>query len=126
MTVLDKLNKYFELQKEILDYFGFPATWKEIPIDDATQYYWRVTDDEDEVKYCEEDNLEEARRLLKDEDDEEWYKLHGDKLYSNEIYTYCHLDKYIYRTADYTMICVDTHCDGNKFLQIFDNAKEIK
>jgi hypothetical protein len=46
--------------------------------------------------------------------------------YSNEIYTQRFLPKWVYRTDDYTMICVDTHVDGNKFLQIFDNAKEVK
>ncbi len=32
----------------------------------------------------------------------------------------------VYRGQDYTMISVDTHVDGNKFLQIFDNKKEVK
>jgi hypothetical protein len=44
--------------------------------------------------------------------------------YSAEIYTYCHLDKWVYRTEKYTMILINTRVDGNKFLAIFDNSKE--
>lgn len=34
------------------------------------------------------------------------------------------LSKWVYRGEMYTMIVVDTQTDGNKFLRIFDNAKE--
>jgi hypothetical protein len=44
--------------------------------------------------------------------------------YENEIYTQRHLPKWVYRGADYTMVVVDTHTDGNKFLQVFANANE--
>ena len=44
--------------------------------------------------------------------------------YSDEIYTQQSLKKWVYRADDYTMVCVDTHTDGNQFLRIFDNAKE--
>lgn len=54
---------------------------------------------------------------------DEYFKL---QMYSNEIYTQRFLPKWVYRGKDYTMICVDTHTDGNKFLQIFDNSKEIR
>jgi len=53
-------------------------------------------------------------------DQEEWLSF-----YRNDIYTQRFLSKWVYRGEDYTMICVDTHTDGNKFLQIFNNKKEI-
>ena len=46
--------------------------------------------------------------------------------YQNEIYTQRFLPKWVYRGKEYTMICVDTRTDGNTFLQVFDNSKEIK
>lgn len=46
--------------------------------------------------------------------------------YSDEIYTQCFLPKWIYRGKDYTMILIDIHTDGNRFLAIYDNKKEIK
>jgi hypothetical protein len=46
-------------------------------------------------------------------------------LYCDEVYTQRHLPKWVYRGVEFTMICVDTHTDGNKFLAIYDNAKEV-
>lgn len=109
---MDLLDKYFEIQAEIYKHFGYQEDWVVIPLDDCREYFWHLTGEGhgDEVKYAkEEENLFEG--TVEDG-------------YSNEIYTQRHLPKWVYRTDDYTMICVDTHCDGNKFLQIFDNAKE--
>lgn len=46
--------------------------------------------------------------------------------YTAEIYTQRFLPKWIYRTDNHTLVCMDTHVDGNKFLGIFDNNKESK
>ena len=48
------------------------------------------------------------------------------KHYEAEIYTQRFLPKWVYRGEKYTMVCMDTHTDGNKFLGIFENDKEIK
>lgn len=106
---MELLNKYFELQKKVYEYFGYEEGWKVIPLDDCTKYFWFVSDCD--VEFA--DSLEE----LKNEEG---------NYYVNEIYTQRHLPKWVYRGDDYTMICVDTHTDGNKFLQVFDNSKEIE
>ena len=108
---MQKLDEYFKLQNEIYEYFGYKEDWVVIPIDDAREYYW-WTDGDIEVKFA-----KDKQYLFDDTEDDG---------YSNEIYHQRFLPKYIYRGKDYTMICVDTHTDGNKFLQIFDNKKEIK
>jgi hypothetical protein len=107
------LNKYFKLQKEIYDYFDYQEDWVKIPIDDATDCYWKIqgTETRGSVIFA-----KEKKYLINGSGD----------TYSNEIYTQRFLKKWVYRAEDYTMICVDTHCDGNKFLQIFDNSKEVK
>jgi len=108
------LDDYLKLKEEIFDYFGYKEDWKVIPIDDAREYYWYLTGEGhgDEVKFAKDkDNVFEGT-----EDDG----------YSNEIYTQRFHRKWVHRGKDYTMICVDTHTDGNQFLQIFDNTKEIK
>ena len=46
--------------------------------------------------------------------------------YSASIYTQRFLRKWVYRGKDFTLVCMDTHTDGNKFLGVFDNSKEIK
>jgi len=106
------LDKYFQLQNEIHEYFGYEENWVAIPIDDKRKYYWTLHQyerGEGEVLFSEtkEEQIDEP-------------------IYSNEIYTQRFLKKWAYRGKDFTMICVDTHADGNKFLQIFDNSKEIK
>lgn len=107
------LNEYNAKRQELYDYFGYVEDWVVIPVDNATMYHWRLTGEDrgDEVQFA--DTLEE----LIDE---------TGNYYTNEIYTQRHLPKWVYRGADYTMVVVDTHCDGNKFLQIFDNSKEVK
>lgn len=104
------LDEYFALQKQIYQYFGYVEDWAVIPIDDERESYWQLLGNS--VRFA------ETKEQLLDDDAEEYYE--------NEIYTQRHLPKWVYRGEEYTMICVDTHIDANKFLQIFDNSKEIK
>jgi len=102
------LDEYLAIQKQIYEYFGYVEDWVIIPIDDVRQYFWY--EDGENVYFA------ESERELLDKDGE---------YYMNTIYTPRFLPKWIYPADDYTMICVDTHVDGNKFLQIFDNAKRV-
>ena len=106
MNLLDKEQK---VRQEIFDYFGYVEDWRVLPFDDAREYFWAI--DGGCVKFAE---TEEG--LLNEDSD----------CYENEIYTQRHLPKWVYRGASYTMIVVDTHTDGNQFLQIFDNKKELR
>lgn len=107
------LDDYFALQKQIYEYFGYVEDWSVIPLDDAREYFWRLDGEgPGNVRYA---------KTIAGVDDEE-----GNETYENEIYTQRFLPKWVYRGAEFTMICVDTHTDGNHFLQVFDNAKEVK
>jgi hypothetical protein len=111
------LKDYFALQQQIHDYFGYEEDWVTIPLDDATDMYWRIIGGEGRggsVQFAE--SIED---LPSDYYDSGMY-------YENEIYTQRFLPKWVYRGAEYTMICVDTHTDGNRYLQVFDNSKEVK
>lgn len=104
------LDDYLALQQQIYDYFGYREEWRAIPIDDCREYFWRLDGDgPGEVHFAET---------------EQDLASQSGAYYVNEIYTQRFLPKWVYRAADYTLICVDTHTDGNKFLQVFDNAKE--
>ena len=46
--------------------------------------------------------------------------------YCDDIYTQRFLPKWVYRGEEYTMVCCNPHEDGNKFLRILDNSKEVK
>lgn len=109
---MEQLTNYTNALQEIYDYFDFKEDWTVFPIDDGTDYYWEVKEDEGIVKFY--DSVEAYRT----ED--------GSHSYSNEILHHRHYPKAIYEGAEYTMIMVDTHTDGNRFLQIFDNFKKIK
>ena len=107
------LDDYLALQEEIFSYFGYVENWVAIPIDDCREYYWRLDEDEGgsgTVTYA--DTLD----TLNDEE--------AGNYYQDEIYTQRFLPKWVYRGAEYTMICCNPGVDGNKFLRIFNNAKE--
>lgn len=98
------LQKYFEIEKEIFDYFEYKGSWTVYPLDDQTDVYW----------YCDgftchwTFNLEDA---------------YDEFEYSSPLVSKG--TESIFRKDDYTMILIDTQCDGNKFATIFDNKKEL-
>ena len=110
------LDEYMKLQEEIYDYFGYIENWCVIPIEDRREMYWILEQNEDgngNVKYSDKSFTPEIMR-------------EGEEYYQDSIYTQRFLQEWVYRGEDYTMVCCDTHTDGNKFLAIFDNAKEEK
>ena len=107
---MKQLDDYFALQKQIYDYFGYFEDWRVIPLEDNREHFWRLDGEgPGTVRFA------ETEALL---DDEEM------NYYEDDIYTQRHLQKWVYRGKDFTMVCVDTHTDGNQFLRVFDNAKE--
>lgn len=103
------IDNYFKLQQEIYDYFEFKEDWTVFPLDDRREYWWKINNDEEVVQGSKEnieENLEEC--------------------FVDEIYKQRFYSKWVYKGKDYTMIMIDTHVDGNKFLAIYDNSKEIK
>jgi len=106
---MELLDKEQAVRQEIFNYFGYVEGWRVLPLDDARAYFWVL---EDKVV-----RFAESPESLEDKGDGDYYK--------NEIYTNRHLPKWVYEGADYTMIVVDTHTDGNQLLQIFDNAKKV-
>lgn len=107
----DIIDTYFKLQQGIHDYFNYKEDWKVIPLEDTREYYWFVDEDSNIVRFADSVDL----------------LLHSDgAYYEDEIYTQRFLTKFVYRADNFTMISVDTHTDGNKFLRIFDNNKEVE
>lgn len=102
------LDDYFAAREQVFAYFGYVEDWRVIPIEDSREYFWRLDGEgPGSVRYA------QTEQALDDDDG-----------YEDEIYTQRHLPKWVYRGPEYTMVCVDTHTDGNQFLRIFDNAKE--
>ncbi len=103
-------DEYFRLQEKIYEYFGFVEDWVVLPLDDRRECFWLLID-EASVQYSKnkEDIINDTGDYCEDE------------IYKQRFYK-----QWIYRGKEYSMIMVDTHTDGNRFLAIFDNIKEIK
>ncbi len=115
----DIIKAYQDAEQTIFDHVGYVEDWRRLPLEISTGRYWAVDDNED--SWC---------RSAKSKDDlEKWLKTDdfGDmEVYEDEIYTQRHLRRWVYRGPEFTMVCVDTHCDGNQFLRIFRNDMEVK
>jgi hypothetical protein len=107
---MELLDKYNALRAEVLAYFGYVENWRVLALDDAREYFWRLHGEGPGVV-----------RFAKTEQDLE---IEDGHCFENEIYTQAHLTKWVFRGAEYTMVAVDPHTDGNQFLQVFTNANE--
>ena len=108
------LDNYFKLQKEIYDYFGYVEDWVVIPLEDNTEFYWYLTGED------------YGHSVVYGHSKEQLMDVGSLNFYSATIYTQRFLPKWVYRGEEYTMVCADTHTDGNKFLMIFSNNLEIE
>lgn len=110
-------NHTISLQN-IYDYFGYEEKCHVIPIDDRTHYFW--DNETDYVVFC-----ENKKSMIWNDKKNKWTC----KKKCNDFYT----DKYfhegngknIYFGKKFTMIVVDTRTDGNSFLAIYDNNKQL-
>lgn len=107
---MELLDKYNELREQVFAYFGYVEDWRAIPLDDSRMYFWKLRGEgPGDVLYA---------------DSEEELESEDGNFYSDEIYTQRHLPKWVYRGADYTMVCCNPHTYGNTFLRIFSNENE--
>lgn len=103
------LDNYNEVLDELYNYFGFEEDWTVYPIDDRRKYWWEL--DSSEVRFY---------------DSKEAYEQQDDgHTYADEILNHRFYPKAVYEGLEFTMIMVDTHTDGNKFLAIYDNSKQV-
>ena len=103
------IDNYNKAKEELYKHFNFKEDWVIYPIDDSTRYWWKLT------KYTV--IFAETLEQLLDEDSEDYYQ--------NEIYTQRFYSKHVYEGKDLTLVFVDTHTDGMKYFQIFDNKKRV-
>ena len=109
------LKQYFDFQKKIHDFFGYVEDGETIPIEDTTEYYWLLKHDEyrrNRIYFSNQPLTVES--INKDKN-----------LYSDIIHMQQFIPEWVHRAERYTMIYCDTHTDGNKYLRIFDNDKEL-
>lgn len=114
-NIKDVADKYFELQENLFEHCGYHEQWRIFPMVDERESIWQVQGGEGSGGEIHWGDSEE--QLLDKEE--------GD-FYSGEIYTQRHHNKWVFRGEKYTLALVDTHCDGNIYLLILDNEKELK
>jgi hypothetical protein len=107
------IDQYNAAKQAIFDHVGYVEDWVVIPLSDDREMFWRLEDSESfgtQLRYaCTEEDLENES---------------GDFYYLDEIYTQRFLPKWVYRGAEFTIVCCNPGVDGNKFLRILDNTKE--
>lgn len=107
------LGTYFSNQRAIYELFGYQEDWVVIPISDDTGHAWWWLSSEGRG----------GKVIFGDEDVRK--DIETEKYYSHSVYTQRFLQKWVYKTQTHTMVCSNTHTDGNKFLCIFDNSKLV-
>lgn len=113
LNIKSKISLYFDFAKDIHEYFGYKEDWVTIPLESQLDSYWMLSEADDVLVYSD-------KPITKETIEE------GKEIYGALIYRQRFLPKWVYPTEDMTLICADTRTDGNKYLMIFDNAKECK
>jgi hypothetical protein len=103
------MKNYNEALEKIYKHVGFVEDWVIYPIDDRTNFYWEIVNN-NSVKLA-----ETLETLNSDED-----------YYEDVIYTQRFYSKWIYRGEKYTMIFCDSCVDGMKWFRVFSNELEVK
>jgi hypothetical protein len=109
---MELLDQYFEIQRQIHEYFGYAEDWRTIPLDDRRDYFWRLEG-------------EGPGQLHYAETEDELFNEDG-AYYMDEIFTQRHLPRWVYRGENFTMVSCNPGSDENVFLRILDNSKEQK
>lgn len=103
------LAQYNEAEDKLHELFGYEQQWRLFPIEDHTEDWWMDL----RTKFA------WAEKPFSDP-----LIIEGSEHYSGEVYTYRHLKDFVFRAETHTMALIDTNCDGNIILMVFDNTKE--
>lgn len=104
------LDDYRNALLEIYKHISFVEEWRVYPIDDCSEKYWYIKRFDEIVYFDTRQDYESNNESHK---------------YSNDIINRGVVGKGIFRGELFTGILADTNTDGNKFLSIFDNEKEM-
>lgn len=104
MDPIETARTIERLESDILKWFGYVEKWREYPIRDHSQYWWERPSS-DQVLYS------DSPEALKEEDES--------LTYSAVIRESCERD-------GIRLFEMDTQCDGNVYLAIFDGKKYVE
>lgn len=104
---LDALfDDYFELRATIIDAFGHCEDWRQFVITDERDAHWMIAGGEGDggLLVWSPDPFTDA--ILRA----------GKTIYTARIFTYRHLEQYVFRAHGHVLVLADTQSDGNVFL----------
>jgi hypothetical protein len=109
----EKLKAFEELKQQIFEAFGYVEDWRAFPLFIELSAHWFLTGEEgeDEIVFSPTPFTTE---LIES----------GEQIFSAYVYSYRHLNKYVYRTDTHTMVLADPRSDLNIFLYVFDNKNQ--
>lgn len=110
MSIHATIDRYFALGVEIRKHLAYQEVWRSFPLTDEREMYWCV-DGGSILLSTARDTLE--RWLLTDDD-------------SGECYTFEIVKAGVFRTPEVTAVRVDTHTDGNVYLMLVRNDRELR
>lgn len=101
----DLLTEYARLEQEILAHFSYEPQWREYLIRDYRGLWWGI--DRHTLYYQYENNPPTEDTMRRGQ--------------------FCTADvRSVYRSADgYSMLCLDTQTDGNKYLGVFEDSLRV-
>lgn len=106
--VKEMLANIDALTNAVYRFFGYEEDWEVFPLSDETDKHWFVT--EEEVVGSGDPMTVESVTS-------------GWDIFGGIIYRRRSSAESVLKAGGYTMICVDTQTDGNKFLAVYDDAK---
>ncbi len=107
---MNLLKNYQNALQAIYDHVGFVEDWVIYPIDDCTEKYWAINEEDKEVHFA--DSIKEFR--------EETGNFYVEELYTQRFYK-----KHIYSGELFTLVFCDSQTDGMKWFRIFDNQEKL-
>ena len=107
----EALNGYFSLHREIQDYFGYKEDWEVLPLSDERDMYWMLVEGKSPfVVYSTEPLTVDA--------------INDIGICIQFVYGCHRTRRTAYRRDDLVAVPLGPDIDGNRFLMIFDAAKE--
>jgi len=107
------LNGFFNLRRDIKHYFGYEDDWEMLPLDDERDMYWMLVEGKSPFVVYSEAPL--TPKTISE----------GEFCFG-PVFDHRKTRRTAYRRDDLVAVPVDTQTDGNKFLMIFDTAKEVE
>jgi len=108
----ETLNGYFNLRREIQDYFGYKEDWEVLPLSDEREMYWMLVEDKTPfIVYSTEPLTTDT--------------INDIGICIQFVYGHYKTRRTAYRRDDLVAVPLGPDIDGNKFLMIFDAAKEF-